>query len=315
VLIPFVCPNAYPFEEDWVAALNDAISNVIADATVMPLDQMSAAQKAEVELAIVANPNPADLTQLPNLKWVHSVWAGVERLLADLQHSDIEIVRLVDPALADTMAEAVLAWTLYLHRQMPLYRQQQERQQWLEHDYTPASQKRVSLLGLGELGQASVKRLALAGFQVAGWSQSRKAFSGVTCYAGDELPDMLENTDILVILLPLTRSTRLLVDQGLLKALPKGASLINFARGPIIDETALKNALDAKTVDHAVLDVFDQEPLPKEAWQWTHPSVTVLPHISAPTSRNSAAKIVADNIARYRATGVLPPIVDKQRGY
>jgi glyoxylate/hydroxypyruvate reductase A len=298
-----------------MAALNDAISDVIADAIVIPLDQMSASQKAEVELAIVANPNPADLTQLPNLKWVHSVWAGVERLLADLQHSDIEIVRLVDPALADSMAEAVLAWTLYLHRQMPLYRQQQERQQWLEHDYIPASEKRVSLLGLGELGQASAKRLALAGFQVAGWSQSRKTLSGVTCYAGDELPAMLANTDILVILLPLTPSTRSLVDETLLKALPEGASLINFARGPIIDDAALKNALDTKTIDHAVLDVFDQEPLPKEAWQWTHPSVTVLPHISAPTSRNSAAKIVADNIARYQTTGELPPTVDKQRGY
>jgi glyoxylate/hydroxypyruvate reductase A len=106
-----------------------------------------------------------------------------------------------------------------------------------------------------------------------------------------------------------------LVDENLLKALPAGASLINFARGPIIDDAALKNALDAKIIEHVVLDVFDQEPLPKEAWQWQHPSVTVLPHISAPTSRISAAKIVADNIARYRATGVLPPIVDKQRGY
>lgn len=310
--LPFVCMPSYPAAGEWRAALQAAMP----DERVVLLSELDASDRANCEVAIVANPLPEDLRQLPNLKWVHSVWAGVERMMADLRDSGLQIVRLVDPRLAETMAEAVLAWVFYLHRDMPRYARQQAVRQWLAHDYVRAEDKTVSLLGLGALGTAAATRLRAAGFKVCGWSRTHKALPGVECYSGDDgLQAMLCKTDILVCLLPLTSETQGIVGEKAFSALPGHASLINFARGPIVDEAALRTALDGNRLSHAVLDVFDQEPLPENAWQWEHPHVTVLPHISAPTDRYTASAIVAANIARYRLDGSLPPTVSWQTGY
>lgn len=311
-VLPFLCAPSYPFAEPWLAALRAAMPNE----TIVPFDALDAAARAACDVAIVANPRPEDVAALPNLTWVHSVWAGVERLMADLPDNGLKIVRLVDPQLADTMAEAVLAWTLYLHRDMPRYAQQQAARQWIAHDYRRPAAKTVALLGVGALGEAAAQRLLAAGFQVSGWSRTRKALPGVRCYAGaDELPDMLAQADILVCLLPLTPQTRGIVDAAALAALPEHAALINFARGPIVDDAALRAALDSGRLSHAVLDVFDREPLPEDSWHWAHARVTVLPHISAPTDRETASAIVAGNIARYRATGDMPAAVQRALGY
>lgn len=287
--------------------------------TVLTLDQLNqldASQRAACELAIVANPRPEDLRALPRLKWVHSVWAGVEGLMADLSNTDLKVVRLVDPQLARTMAEAVLAWTLYLHRDMPRYARQQAARQWFAHEYRRPQDTTVSLLGLGALGAASAATLLQAGFKVCGWSRTQKTVPGVQCFAGDdELLRMLPRTDILVCLLPLTPQTRGLINAKRLGALRPKAALINFARGPVIDDAALQKALDDHQLSHAVLDVFEHEPLPADAWQWAHPRVTVLPHVSAPTDRGTASAIVAQNVRRYRESGVIPAPVDRQMGY
>ncbi|WP_028601229.1 2-hydroxyacid dehydrogenase [Ottowia thiooxydans] len=311
-VLPFVCPPSYPFWRQWVAALQEAMP----DEHVVVFHELDARDLASCDVAVVANPSIEDLRALPNLKWVHSVWAGVERLVADLGDLDLKIVRLVDPVMAETMSEAVLAWTLYLHRDMPRYAKQQASREWLEHEYVGAGDKTVSLLGLGALGTASAVKLRGAGFQVCGWSRTRKSISGVQCYAGEEeLLQMLGRTDILVCLLPLTSKTEGILSAEVLGALPQGASIINFARGPVVDEHALRRALDESKLSHAVLDVFNREPLPVNAWQWAHPRVTVLPHISGPTNRRTASALAAANILNYRTTGVLPISVDRKTGY
>ncbi|WP_347554115.1 glyoxylate/hydroxypyruvate reductase A [Robbsia sp. KACC 23696] len=316
--LPFLCSPHYAFAQQWIETLQAAMPNE----RVVPFSALSDAEKAACPVAIVANPNPDDVRALTGLQWVHSVWAGVERLVADLDAApaaggtSLQIVRLVDPALADTMAEAVLAWTLYLHRDMPAYAKQQQAAQWLQHDYTRPAAKTVGLLGLGALGEAAAHRLRAAGFQVSGWSRRRKTIAGVQCHAGEaELHAMLAQSDIVVCLLPLTADTRHLVDTAALAAMKPSAGFINFARGPIVDDVALRAALDNAQLKHAVLDVFDQEPLPADSWHWRHADVTVLPHISAPTDRVSASEIVASNIAAYRANGTIPAAVDRQQGY
>jgi glyoxylate/hydroxypyruvate reductase len=310
--LPFVCAPSYPFAAPWLAALQEAMP----EERIVPLDALDADARAACDVAIVANPRPDDLRTLPNLKWVHSVWAGVERLVADLRDTGLKVVRLVDPQLADTMAEAVLAWTLYVHRDMPRYAAQQAARQWIAHEYARPADKTVALLGLGALGEAAARRLVAAGFDVCGWSRTRKALPNITCYAGnDELPAMLARADIVVCLLPLTPQTRGIMNAGAFGALRKRTSLINFARGPIVDDAALRAALDDGRLAHAVLDVFAQEPLPEDAWQWSHPCVTVLPHISAPTDRRTASAIVAANIRRFRTTGETPATVDQALGY
>jgi glyoxylate/hydroxypyruvate reductase A len=310
--LPFLSAEAEPSARRWIRALQAAMP----DEHVVAFEDLDASERAACEIAIVANPRPEDVLALPNLKWVHSVWAGVERLVAELPAGDLKIVRLVDPELARTMAEAVLAWTLYLHRDMPRYARQQSARQWLQHEYVRPEAKTVSLLGLGVLGAASAAKLREAGFQVCGWSRRRKASPGVRCHAGtEELAAMLARTDILVCLLPLTARTRGIVNAETLGALRAGAALINFARGPIVDDAALRSALDAGRVSHAVLDVFDREPLPADAWQWAHPHVTVLPHISAATDPGTASAIVAANVRRYRESGVVAAAVDRGAGY
>lgn len=313
--IPFIAAGDDGQTGLWLAALRLAMP----DQTIVPLAGLDHAARAACRVAIVANPDPALLETLPNLRWVHSVWAGVEKLLAALAargHNELKVVRLVDPQLADTMAEAVLAWALYLHRDMPAYARQQRAGQWEQREYRRAGRKTVSLLGLGALGAPATQHLLAAGFQVCGWSRTEKQLPNVQCFAGlDGLRLMLARTDILVCLLPLTAATHHLIDAVTLAALPGGAALINFARGPVIDDNALRAALDSGQLEHAVLDVFVTEPLPPAQWQWSHPRVTVLPHCSAPTDRESASAIVAGNLRRYFELGVMPDSVDPARGY
>jgi glyoxylate/hydroxypyruvate reductase A len=311
-MIPFVS-RIDPLEQDaWIKTLSVAMP----DEVILPFSDLTAAQKQLCDVAIVANPDPKDLLALPALKWVHSMWAGVERMMNELSSPPFSIVRLIDPDLAKTMSEAVLAWTLFLHRDMPAYAKQQARQSWLQRSMVRAQDRRIGVLGLGELGKVSAQRLAQNGFSVSGWSRSAKKIDGITCFHGDDgLTALLGQSDILVCLLPLTMETKGLLNQQTLSRLPEGARLINFARGSIIDDDALLVMLDENHIDHAVLDVFMQEPLPVNHPYWQNASVTVLPHISAPTHPVSASDIVASNIKNFRLTGDIPPAVDPVRGY
>ena len=281
-----------------------------------PFAELSEEERAAARVAIVADPDPADLAALPALDWVQGLWAGVETLVDALAERDVAIVRLVDPRLGDAMAEAVLAWTLYLHRDMPRYLAQQRARTWAYHELVPASERRVGVLGLGALGERAARTLAGAGFDVAGWSRSAKSLDGLTTYVGESgLDKLLERSDILVVVLPLTGETRGLLNAEALARLPPGASLVNVARGPIVVEADLVAALDDGHLSHAVLDVFDVEPLPGDHPYWNHPGVTVMPHVAAPTDRRSAAGIAARAVLSWAADGTRPDGVDRRRGY
>jgi len=293
-----------------------ALSNALPNERVCLLEDLSEQERASVDVAIAANPPPAFLDKLPNLVWLQSLWAGVERLIEPARARNLHVVRLIDPELARAMSEAALAWTLYLHRLMPQYAQQQRDQHWQSLPWRRAQDTRVTVLGLGELGSACASRLRENGFAVSGWSNSQHNLAGVSCYSGATgLARVLPVTDILLVLLPLTDRTRYLLDADNLSALPTTAAIINFARGAVINTDDLLTALDNQTLSHAVLDVFEPEPLPPDHRLWTHPRVTVLPHIAAPTDPASAVAIAASNIATYRATGTAPGCVDLTRGY
>lgn len=311
-MISFISRIEKSEQETWVSFL----SSIMPDETIVSFADLTEEQKQHCDIAIVANPNPQDLLALPNIKWVHSLWAGVEGMMSELTSPSFSIVRLVDPDLAQTMSEAVLAWTLYLHRDMPVYAKQQSERTWLQQPMVRAQERRIGVLGLGVLGKLSTERLVNNGFSVAGWSRSKKYIEGVQCFYGDKgLASLLKQSDILICLLPLTPQTQGLLNYQTLSYLPTGASLINFARGPIIDDDALLKKLERRLISHAVLDVFMQEPLPENHAYWTNDRVTVLPHISAPTHPMKAGEIVARNIKDYRLTGEIPIMVDPVRGY
>jgi glyoxylate/hydroxypyruvate reductase A len=311
-----VIPFVHQLSESEATAWLNVLHPLLPNAELLPFSALTPQQCQQVEVAIVANPQPADLAALPNLRWVQSLWAGVERLLTETQDAEFAIVRMTDPQLAVTMAEAVLAWTLYLHRDMPRYRAQQTARVWQPHPVALPSEQTVGILGLGNLGRASAQTLVQQGFDVWGWGRSPQMLDRVICVSGSSrLQELLERSQILICLLPLTPQTQGLLNYQTLSDLPHGASLINFARGPIVDTDALIHHLDSGHIAHAVLDVFEIEPLPIDSPLWSHPSITILPHISAPTHRQTASKIVANHIHTFLQTGAIPPAVDRVLGY
>ncbi|WP_343559951.1 2-hydroxyacid dehydrogenase [Kiloniella sp. b19] len=315
-VLPFVSQENPKSEALWLEAFRTAFQAQNHTTEIISFSELSESQKQEIEVAIVANPRISDLEQLPNLKWVQSTWAGVESLARDSDKS-LHIVRMVDQQLGDTMAEAVLAWTLYLHRDMPTYARQQAEQLWVEQPLIHARDRRIGILGLGALGEKAAERLSANGFSVRGWSRNGKACRGVekVLSGEDGLRELLGQSDILVVLLPLTPETRGLLNNARLAQLPEGASLINFGRGPLLVEEDLLHQLDHGPLRHAVLDVFETEPLPASNPLWTHPGVTILPHITAPTDKPTASTAVARNIIHYWNSGELPEGVDRGAGY
>jgi glyoxylate/hydroxypyruvate reductase A len=299
-------------KEAWLNKINPLLNDI----SIVPYEDLTNEQKLEIEVAIVANPDPKELLELKNLLWVQSLWAGVERLLTDLPQAEFGIVRMIDPNLSSTMAEAVLAWTLYLHRDMPKYLMQQKNKIWQQNKLIEPKERNVGLLGLGNLGRASVEKLCLNGFNVYGWSKKKTNIQGVKCFYGATgLQKMLKYTDILICLLPLTDDTDSLLNYENLGLLPRGASLINFSRGQIVDDNALLHYLESRHLKHAVLDVFNTEPLPKNSKLWDSPNITILPHISAPTNIGTASKIVVNHLLQYFETGRIPETVVRSRGY
>lgn len=299
-------------EQQWLAVLQERLSN---EKILLP-EQITAAQAEQIEIAIVANPDPGVVARFANLIWIQSLWVGVEKLVTILPLDKIKLVKLNDSLLTQTMAEAVLAWTLYLQRNMPEYALQQAQKRWQQLPYKNAQETRVSVLGAGTLGMAAVEILHRHGYLVSCWSRNAKQLSCGQHFTGKPgLQSMLRKTDILINLLPLTPTTHHLIDSDLLMTLPEGSQFINFSRAAVVDTNALLSLLDRSHIKHAVLDVFDQEPLPVGSIIWQHPGITVLPHISGPTNIYSAAEIVAENIKNYRATNIIPYSVDSAQGY
>jgi len=179
-----------------------------------------------------------------------------------------------------------------------------------------AQDRRVGFLGLGELGAAAARTLAGRNFAVAGWSRRPKGLAGIATFAGaDGLRPFLARTDILVCLLPLTTETRGIVNADTLSALPRGATLINLARGGHVVDDDLLAALDNGQLGRAVLDVFNTEPLPSDHPYWTHPRVVITPHMAAETDPTTATTQVVENLRRLRAGEPLRNVVDRAAGY
>jgi glyoxylate/hydroxypyruvate reductase A len=271
----------------------------------------------EIDIALVANPPAGSISQLKNLRFIQSLWAGVDRLLSDAAlPSDIPIARLVDPNLTQAMTECAVAHVLFLHRQTPDYQLQQRSAEWRQRAQPLAKHRRVGVLGLGQLGGAAAHALTKIGFDVVGWSATPRTVEGVKALHGlKELNSVLSDTEILVNLLPLTVHTKGILRKQLFDALPQGASIINIARGAHLVEEDLLAALATGQISHAVLDVFQTEPLPANHPFWTHPRVVVFPHVAAVTDPTTAAQLAAQNIAAFRAGRTPDCLVDRRKGY
>lgn len=255
-----------------------------------------------------------DFTPFTRLKGVQSLWAGVEQIVGNPTLT-VPLVRMVDPGLTQGMVEWVVGHVLRYHLGMDadILRSDGE---WVKHLPPLAQQRPVAMLGLGALGTACAQALSALNFDMHGWSRSAKQIDGITCHHGDDgLGDILSTAQIVVTLLPSTPATENLLNGDRLSRLPRGAMLINPGRGPLIDDEALIAALDSGQIAQATLDVFRTEPLLRGHPFWTHPNVTVTPHIASETRPDSAARTAAQNIARAQRGQPLQHVVDRKLGY
>lgn len=299
--------------EDWEHVLHQA-----CPAVRWLTPQAAAQDPAGVRVAVVANPAPGALQGLPRLALIQSLWAGVDRLLADpTLPADVPLARMVDPMMSTAMAETALWAVLSLQRDFFAYARQQYARDWRPHPQRRAGETRVTVLGLGEMGRGAALALARQGFAVTGWAARPRVLpDGVGGAFGDDaLAALLPATDVLVNLLPLTPATRGLLAAPLFAALPRGAGVVNLARGDHVADDDLMVALASGQVGHAVLDVFAHEPLPSDHPYWTHPRVTVLPHVAAATDLRSAAAVVACNLQALAEGRTPAHLVDRARGY
>lgn len=279
----------------------------------------SESDRRSIEAAIVANPPPDALQGLPRLRLVQSLWAGVDRLLADQTlPPGVPIARMVDPALARAMAETALWAVLSLHRGFFDYQRQQHAAQWRQLAQRRADEVAVLLLGLGEMGRACAVALTRAGYRVTAWTRSGRtaAPDGVDVIGGaGALRCQLADAEVVVNLLPLTADTRGLLDGAFFAAMPRHGAVVNLGRGAHMVDADLLLALDEGRLRHAVLDVFHHEPLPAEHRFWQHDRVTVLPHAAALTDPRSAAQVAAANVRALAEGRPVAHPVDRTRGY
>jgi len=271
----------------------------------------------DIDTAIVANPPAGALAGLPRLQFVQSLWAGVDRLLRDATvPAGVPLARMVDPAMNEAMAETATWAVLGLHRGFFDYLAQQRDARWLQHGQRRADEVSVAVLGLGEMGRATCRRLSASGYRLLGWSLRGTPVPGVDVHGGDPgLATVLSAADIVVNLLPLTAATVALFDTRRFAQMRRGASLVNLARGAHVVEADLLDALQGGRLHWAVLDVFQAEPLPATHAFWSHPRITVLPHVAAQTDPRSAAKVAAANVRAVRAGRAPRDLVDRVRGY
>ena len=273
------------------------------------------APPAQVDYIVYApSSSVQDFSPFTRCKAVLSLWAGVERIVPNTTLTQ-PLARMVDPALTQGMVEYVAGHVLRYHLGM-IAQARTAPGAWVQQEPPLASERRVGILGAGELGMACGRALQALGFDVQLWGRSAREVPGVMIQHGAAgLEAVLRRSEILVTLLPRTPQTENLLDAARLGLMPRGAFLINPGRGALIDDAALLDALDQGQIAHATLDVFRVEPLPADHPYWHHPNVTVTPHIAAATRATTASQVIAENIARSEQGLPLLHLVDRGRGY
>lgn len=271
-----------------------------------------------VEYVLVWDPEPGRLARYRNLQVIFGSGAGVDFITRDpALPRHVPLVRMATPGAAQRMGEFVTWAALSLLKGARRIGAAQAERRWdyFEPEWT-APESTVGIMGLGHMGSAAAQMLRGVGFPVIAWSRTPKEMSDVTSYAGEAERDaFLGRSRILVCLLPATPETQGILATPLLEKLPAGAGLINVGRGSQQKVEDIIAALDGGRLSGAVLDVFEQEPLPPEHPAWVHPKLLVTPHLASLPPRSERAEYVGKLIAAHQRGEALPNCYDHARGY
>ena len=282
-----------------------AVHAVAADVALIDFrSDITDAELADIEV-VLGWRFPRDVAgRLPNLKWVCSVAAGVEKLLVPDLAVHVPVSRIVDTDQAEGIAQFVALMALRHARKLSVYEAQQLQHDWSRRPVA-AVRSRVAVLGMGTMGSAVARLVSALGFEVRGWSRS----------TGETLDALLASSDIVVCALPLTTQTDGILNARSLALMPKGAYLINIARGAHVVEPDLIHAVRSGHLAGAALDVQRNEPMAGDDPLWDVPGITITPHIAAQSSAQTIATQFVAGLRCLERGEPLPQTVDRQRGY
>jgi len=292
------------------------LRSALAEAGVEARLDCDLAEPETVDYIVFAPNGPVeDFTPFTGLKMVQNLWAGVEGVVGNTTLT-VPLTRMVDTGLTEGMVEWCVGHVLRHHLGIDRMLATQDGD-WRHFEFIPplARDRRVCIVGLGALGTAVAEALAALNFQVRGYARRPKHIPRVESFAGDGLQDALSGAEIVILLVPHTPKTEKILDASALAQLAPGAVVLNPGRGGLVDDAALLAALESGQVGHATLDTFRTEPLPADDPYWSHPKVTVTPHIASETRPATASRVVAENIRRGEAGEPFLNIVDRDVGY
>lgn len=272
--------------------------------------------KNDVDFLITWKPHQNYAAEFPNLKVVQSVGAGVDHLLHTGLKDEVVITRIVDEHLKQDMFEHVLSCVMNGMKNSFTYAQDQSNLFWKPKSYQTINDTTITILGFGEIGKFVSERFSKLGFKVKGWAKSLKESNEIEIFFGeDQFISAIQDSHYIINLLPLTPETENILNYNLFQHFNSQPVLINVGRGGHLDEDDLIKALDQSLISSAYLDVFKQEPLPKDHPFWNRKDIFITPHIASITNVNSAITQVITNYVKYKKGEKLLHQVDLKRGY
>ena len=270
----------------------------------------------DIEYLAFMQPDFDVLPAFPNLKAMFSRSAGVEAFVDHPKLPKVPLGKMEPPGGDPMMTEYVVMHVLRFHRDMPGYQMAQANREWRRTRIVRPEERRVGFLGYGMMAKAPALVLKSLGFPVSAWVRSPRENEEVPIFHGrGQLEPFLNQTDIAVCLLPLTRETEGIFCSGTFAMMPRGAMLINVGRGKHVVYDDLIRALDTGQLSYAALDALWPEPLPPDSPLWLHPKITVMPHVARRPTVAQLVTEIAANIRSLEAGGPLLQQIDTAMGY
>jgi glyoxylate/hydroxypyruvate reductase A len=262
------------------------------------------------------NPPSGFLARMPALQWIQNGGAGVDHLLTNTEIPPRVLITRADGLFGFWMARYVIGHLLYDAERIAAARAAQAERRWDNAlDPENLTNRTALVVGFGRIGRQIGRALRELGMVVRGFVRSPRADEEFELHGVGELRAHLGAARVLVLSAPLTPETNHLISAKVLAHGNSQLTLVNVGRGKVIATADLIDALDRGTVGRAVLDVFEEEPLPSSSPLWTHPRVTVTPHHSGPSTPSDMVPDMIDNLRRYADGQPIVGAVDRVRGY
>ncbi len=261
------------------------------------------------------------LMRAPNLRWIHSMSAGVDRVATPAVQARGVIVTNARGVFSRPIAEYVVMMLLAIARRLPQLLELQRERTWQPLRGRELDGLTLGIVGFGSIGAAVAGLLAPFGTRILATRRHPELGAGgaanVEMLGFAELPHVLGESDVVLVATPLTDETAGMIGAQQLQEMRQHAWLINIARGRLVDELALRRALEAGWIGGAVLDVFDEEPLPPDSPLYATPNLVVTPHTSWSSDRvdERGVELFIENLRRFMADEPLRNVVDLEAGY